>query len=101
MKRNSIPTPLVMCLLTALCLALPFQAAAFSEEGNGLRVMTFNVDEGTDYLEVQNAHTLTEFLLGVGQIVTNVRATNPPARMQAVARQILLAQPDLVSRPRL
>src|SRR6266851_10032696 len=87
MKQNPNPKPVVACLLAALCVGLPFQALAFSEGTSGLRVMTYNVDEGTDYLEVANAHTVTEFLLGVGQIIANVRTTNPPARMQAVARQ--------------
>ena len=63
----------------------------------GLRVMTYNADEGTDFLEVLNAHSLLEFLIGGGQIITNVPATNPPARMQAIATQIIAAAPDLVS----
>jgi endonuclease/exonuclease/phosphatase family metal-dependent hydrolase len=93
-KPNPRPIPFVKCLV---CLALPLQMAALSEDGSPLRVMTYNVDEGTDYLEVASAHTLTELLVAVGQTITSVRATNPPARMQALARQILLAEPDLVS----
>ncbi len=85
------------CLLAALCLALPFQMAALSEDGSVLRVMTYNADEGTDYLEVASAQTFQEFVVAVGQTIANVRATNPPARMQAIARQILLAEPHLVS----
>lgn len=96
MKRNHIPLPVFKCLL-ALCMVLPFSTRALAEEDSHLRVMTYNVNEGTDYLEVGNAHTVTEFLLAVGQTITNVRATNPPARMQTLARQILLAKPDLVS----
>src|SRR6267154_994164 len=63
----------------------------------GLRVMTYNVDEGTDFLEVQSATNFNEFLIAVGQTITQVRATNPPVRMQAVAKQIIAAQPELVS----
>ncbi|MDP9161489.1 MAG: hypothetical protein M3O09_14815 [Acidobacteriota bacterium] len=63
----------------------------------GLRVMTYNLDEGTDFIEVQNAKNVMDFLLAVGQSITQVRATNPPSRMQAVARQILAANPTLVS----
>jgi endonuclease/exonuclease/phosphatase family metal-dependent hydrolase len=96
-KPNPRPIPFVKCLLATFYLILPLQMAALSEDGGHFRVMTYNADEGTDYLEVQNANSVTEFLLGVGQIITNVRATNPPARMQAIARQILLAEPDLVS----
>lgn len=59
--------------------------------------MTYNVDEGTDYLEVQQATTAAQFLLAVGQTLTQVRATNPPARMKALATQIIAAGPALVS----
>ena len=97
-----------LALCRALCLTLaavagwllgPALAAGQSlSKGKGdLRVMTYNVDEGTDFLEVQRATNLTEFLLGVGQTITQVRATNPPTRMQAVAKQIIAAHPALVS----
>jgi len=82
-----------------ICMGSPGQAAAQSlSKGNGdLRVMTYNVDEGTDYLEIQQATNLNQFLVAVGQTITQVRATNSPARMQAVAKQIIEARPALVS----
>jgi len=36
------------------------------------------------------------FLAAVVQTIAQVRATNPPARMQALAKQIIAASPDLV-----
>src|SRR5258708_40215396 len=63
----------------------------------GLRVMTYNVDEGTDFLEVQSATNFNEFLIAIGQTITQVRASEPPVRMQAVAKEIIGAQPELVS----
>lgn len=60
-------------------------------------VMTYNVNEGSDFLQVLSATSVGEFLIGVGQIVQQVQGTNPPERMQAVAKQILSVQPDLVS----
>jgi endonuclease/exonuclease/phosphatase family metal-dependent hydrolase len=60
-------------------------------------VMTYNVNEGSDFLQVQSATSVGEFLIGVGQIVQQMQGTNPPERMQAVAKQILSVQPDLVS----
>jgi hypothetical protein len=67
------------------------------DSGNGnLRVMTYNADEGTDYIEVSQAQTQQQFLLAVGQTITQVRATNPPARMQAIASQILASRPNFV-----
>jgi hypothetical protein len=71
-------------------------AAAQSLPGIGI-VMTYNVNEGSDFLQVQSASSLGQFLIGVGQIVQQVQFTNPPERMQAVAQQILSIQPQLVS----
>lgn len=66
--------------------------------GNGaLRVMTYNVDEGTDFIELQNATTPSQFLIAVGETISTVRLTEPSTRMQAVARQIMAAAPTLVS----
>lgn len=81
------------------CLGDPGQAPAQSlSKGKGdLRVMTYNVDEGTDYLEIQQATDLNQFLVAVGQTITQVRQTNSPKRMQAIARQIIAVGPALVS----
>ena len=86
-------------LLSLACLVLATNGAGQSlSKGKGnLRVMTYNVDEGTDYLEVQQATNLNEFLVAVGQTINQVRATNSPERMQAVAKQIIAAGPVLVS----
>ena len=66
--------------------------------GDGdLRVMTYNANEGTDFLQVQAATNPEQFLIAVGQTIVQVRATNPPARMQALAKQIIAASPALVS----
>jgi hypothetical protein len=59
--------------------------------------MTYNVNEGTDFLQIQAATDLNSFLVAVGQTITQVRGTNPPARMRAVAKQIIDADPTLVS----
>jgi endonuclease/exonuclease/phosphatase family metal-dependent hydrolase len=99
-RRVSTLLTLVAILLTAFSLSIeaPYSAAQGLPRGGGaLKVMTYNVDEGTDFLEVQAAHSLEEFLVAAGQTITQVRATNPPARMQAVAKQILAAHPTLIS----
>jgi len=86
---------LVYLVLVVACL----QASAQSlSNGKGdLRVMTYNVNEGTDFLEIQAATDTQTFLAAVVQTITQVRATNPPARMQALAKQITAASPDLVA----
>ena len=86
----------MIVLLSALTAAAVLPALA-QNSGGALVVMTYNVNEGTDFLQVLSATTTMQFLLGVGQIVTQVQGTNPPERMQAVAAQILAAKPTLVS----
>jgi hypothetical protein len=96
MKRNFAQATLVIVFVTAICAAEAVPANAPNLPGAGI-VMTYNVNEGTDFQQVVSTTTLSQFLLGVGQILTQVQGTNPPERMQAVARQILEAQPELLS----
>ena len=84
-------------LLVTIVVTMIVMPAAAQNSAGDLGVMTYNVNEGTDFLQVLSATNATEFLLGVGQIVTQVQGTNPPERMQSVAAQILLARPTLVS----
>ena len=98
MKQRSCCSWLLVSLLVVLWISAPQAGAQSLSKGKGdLRVMTYNVDEGTDYQELQHARNSTEFLLAVGQTITQVRATDPPGRMQAVAKQIIAASPALVS----
>lgn len=93
MKRSI--TPFLSLVLVLVC--LPAVGESRSEGKDGLRVMSYNLDEGTDFLEVQQASGLQQFLIAVGQTITQVRATNPRERMEAVAKQIIAARPTLVS----
>ena len=70
---------------------------AVRPSGAGHSSTPFNANEGTDFLQVQAATNLEQFLIAVGQTIVQVRATNPPARMQALAKQIIAASPALVS----
>jgi hypothetical protein len=83
-------------MLGLVCQPTPALAQSLSNGKGDLRVMTYNVNEGSDFLEVEQAADPQQFLFAVGQTITQVRATNPPARMQAVARQIIAASPALV-----
>jgi endonuclease/exonuclease/phosphatase family metal-dependent hydrolase len=96
MKRSIARVTLLTISVAAAWAGIALPATAQSVPGIGT-VMTYNVNEGTDFLQVVSTQTLQEFLLGVGQVLTQVQGTNPPERMQAIARQILEAQPELVS----
>lgn len=87
---------LVIMSVVAIWSIINVPAMAQSFPGIGV-VMTYNVNEGTDFQQVVGTTTLQAFLLGVGQVNTQVQGTNPPERMQAVAKQILAAQPELIS----
>jgi endonuclease/exonuclease/phosphatase family metal-dependent hydrolase len=96
MKRNIARATLVIFSVAAIGGAAAVPAVAQSFPGIGT-VMTYNANEGTDFLQVVGATTELQFLVGVGQILTQVQGTDPPERMQAVARQILDVQPELLS----
>jgi endonuclease/exonuclease/phosphatase family metal-dependent hydrolase len=90
-------------LLAALALVLlggsatPASAQALSAGKGTLRVMTYNVDEGTDYIEVLSATTYQAFLDAVTLTLQNIQATDPPSRAVAIAREIAGTQPHLIS----
>jgi hypothetical protein len=96
MTRNIAGITLVMASVAVIWAAMVVSARAQSFPGAGT-VMTYNVNEGTDFLQVVGATTELQFLVGVGEILTQVQGTNPPERMQAVAREILDVQPELIS----
>lgn len=75
---------------------------ALAEDGGhrSVRVMTYNLDEGTDYKEVTAALLSGDFkAVQAATLLTinNVQATNPPDRMATIAQEIADKQPALVS----
>ena len=96
MKRNVTRATLMILSIATMWPAMAVPAMAQRFPGIGT-VMTYNVNEGTDFLQAVGAKNEQQFLLDVGQILTQVQGTNPPERMQAVARQILAVGPELLS----
>lgn len=84
-------------LLLAASAAVPASAQALSDGDGNLRVMNYNVYEGADLSPAFTTTNPTDFVKAVGAILANVQATNPPARAQAIARQIGKANPTLIS----
>jgi hypothetical protein len=95
-KSNLTRAVLMVISVVAIWPAMAVPATAQSFPGVGI-VMTYNVNEGTDFEQVVGTTSLQDFLLGVGQVITQVQGTNPPERMRAVAGQIIAAQPELLS----
>jgi len=82
-------------LALAALLISPAPAQAGDTSGT-VKVMTYNVNEGSDFVEVLSAQSVTDFVQAVQITLNEVDASNPPLRMQAVAHQIAIDQPDLV-----
>jgi hypothetical protein len=71
----------VTALLALSVGAVPAQAQ-LSKDNDDLRVMTYNVDEGTDYIEIAAAKTVIDFLGAVGTTIMQVprhRSAEPNA----------------------
>jgi endonuclease/exonuclease/phosphatase family metal-dependent hydrolase len=86
------------CSLVALLAAVSLSMVlAQSPAAHGtVKVMTYNLNEGSDFVEVLSAQTFPEFLQAVQITLNEVDTSNPPLRMQAIAHQISITQPDLV-----
>ena len=101
-KRSNLPMQRIrihLAEILALILAVCLSGTAVAQQNNGkavVKVMTCNINEGTDFLEVLAAQNLPDFLQAVEITLQNIEATNPPLRMQAVAREIAQNRPDLV-----
>ncbi len=84
-------------MLFAWLAAAPPAAAQVLSNGKGtLRVMTYNVDEGTDYIELLQATSLADVTNAMAFTIFQVRSTDPAARADAIAAQIAAASPQLV-----
>ena len=99
MRTKLIPTGLFAII--SLLLALPATAQKrpldpkFQGEG-ALKVMTYNMNVGTDYAGMQ-AGNLDDFKQAASNMVKAVRDSDPAGRAAAIARQIALTTPHLVS----
>lgn len=90
--------PLQSLMLLSVCLVACFAQAQSSPEPllGSVKVMTYNINEGSDFVEVLSATDFPSFVAGVQTTLNQVMASDPPLRMRAIAHQIGIAQPDLV-----
>jgi endonuclease/exonuclease/phosphatase family metal-dependent hydrolase len=85
----------IATLLAAVLSSTILQAQAADGRGT-VKVMTYNLFQGTDFVEVLQAQSGAEFLAAVQTTLDEVNASNIPVRMQAIAHQIAITNPDLV-----
>jgi endonuclease/exonuclease/phosphatase family metal-dependent hydrolase len=92
--------PLRAAALLTLAIILLEPACARADDANdgdrAVRIMTWNVDEGTDFLELTSAQTFQQFLAAVTTTYQNILATGPAERAAAMAREIARQRPDVV-----
>ena len=62
-----------------------------------VRVMTQNMDEGSDFQEIHAAQTPADFFAAVTTIYQNILDTKPEERAAAMASEIQKKHPDLVA----
>jgi endonuclease/exonuclease/phosphatase family metal-dependent hydrolase len=89
--------PALFVLVLATTVTAQNRPAEPSLRGEGsLKVMTYNIHVGTEYVGVTDPN-YNNFLQAVTNLIVNVRASDAPGRMQAIANQIAATKPHLVS----
>lgn len=85
----------VIALAAAICV-LPRSDARADDDGR-VRIMTQNMFEGTNFIELLSATTPLAFLQAVTTTFQGIQATKPAERAAAVADEIAKARPDFVA----
>ncbi len=83
-------------LMAGLGVANSHDAEHDEEHARVLKVMTRNMDEGTDFGPIFSATTFDQFAAEVAAAYIEVQQSNIPERAAALAREIKAKQPDLV-----
>jgi Endonuclease/Exonuclease/phosphatase family len=87
----------VVAIASVLAVAATLATTLVKADDDHVRVMTQNMDEGTDYVELSMAHTLPQFLAAVTVTYNNILATKPAERAVAMASEIARQRPHLVA----
>ena len=93
--RVSSRRALLAALLTLVAFVVAPAGPASADDAT-VRVMTYNLYQGTDFEELLGATTPGEFVAAVTTTYNNILATDRDARAAAVARIIAREKPDIV-----
>jgi hypothetical protein len=93
---------MAVVLLSAVLASLivkprPVHADERDDDRGVVRVMTQNMDEGSDFQELVAAQTPQQFVAAVTTVYQNILATQPAERAAAMALEIAKKRPDLVA----
>jgi endonuclease/exonuclease/phosphatase family metal-dependent hydrolase len=85
------------CLLTTILLTLTMSSLALAANDNtAVKVMTRNMDSGTDLLFIFAATDFPSFVSAMAATYAEVNASNIPLRAGRLADEIAATQPDLI-----
>ena len=97
-SRRKIIRSFVWATAFACLLCIGFNSVALAESDKlAVRVMTRNVDAGTDLQYVAGAQTIDDFVAGVLSTIAEVDASNIAARAKRLAAEITQTKPDLIA----
>jgi endonuclease/exonuclease/phosphatase family metal-dependent hydrolase len=83
-------------LTIAVALAPFLFAVAASAQKATVKVMTYNLFQGTDFTGILSAQSADQYFAAAPGTLQEVEDSNLPARMKAIAHQIAISQPDIV-----
>jgi endonuclease/exonuclease/phosphatase family metal-dependent hydrolase len=78
-----------------LLIAILLSPAGHAQRGT-VKVMTYNIFQGTDFTEIMSAQSFADYLAAAQLTMEEVRSSNTTDRMKAIAHQIAITNPDLV-----
>ncbi len=93
LRSLGLATLLAGLLLSPIAYA---QGTTDAQKGT-VKVMTYNLFQGTDFVEILSAQTFQDYLVAANLTLNQVIDSNPPLRMEAIAHQIAITQPDLLA----
>lgn len=83
-------------LIFATLLGALVSCPSTAQDRGTVKVMTYNILQGTDFSAVLTAQTPEQFVAAVNATLAEVKASNIPDRAKAVAHQIAITNTDLV-----
>ena len=92
-KITGIP---IAILLASIIVPLASHPVAADQNSHMPRIMTYNIYQGTELVDVITATTPTQFVIGAATDYGHAVANNFPERAQTIAAEIGATGPDLV-----
>jgi endonuclease/exonuclease/phosphatase family metal-dependent hydrolase len=97
MKKTLQLVTSVVCNAAVLAaISLGWPAPCFADDDGDIRIMTQNMDEGTNFTELLAATSPGAFFAAVATTYQNILATKPAERAATIAREIARERPDIV-----